>query len=164
MKFWLLAPLLFASGYLLGRWHYRRWWRDRFAALGRKYQLIAERVENKGMRRNGRRPTLKPWQKWLLGPLHWWSPTLTPDFDTFERNLTMSGEPTFEGKRFLIHDRDTKYCKKFRKIFNTHGITTINLPPYSPNLNAFAERWVRSIKSECLERLILFGRPDQSES
>lgn len=74
------------------------------------------------------------------------------------RNLTMTDEPFFEGKRFLIHDRDTKYCKQFRKIFENHGVTIIRLPPYSPNMNAFAERWVQSIKSECLERLILFGR------
>lgn len=77
MEIWLLTPLLFASGYLLGRLHNRRWRRDRLGALGRKYQLIAERIENKGMRRNGKRPSLKPWQKWLLGLLHWWSPTLT---------------------------------------------------------------------------------------
>jgi len=60
LEFWLWTPLLFPSGYLLGRWHNRRWRRDRFAALGRKYQLIAERIENKDMRRNDRRPTLKP--------------------------------------------------------------------------------------------------------
>ena len=77
MEFWLLAPLLFACGYLLGRWHNRRWRRDRVATLGRKLQLIAERIENKGMRHKRKRPSLKPWQKWLLGLLHWWSPTLT---------------------------------------------------------------------------------------
>jgi putative transposase len=74
------------------------------------------------------------------------------------RNLTMTGEPFFEGKRFLVHDRDSKYCKKFRGVFEDHGVKPIRLPPYSPNLNAFAERWVGSIKSECLNRLILFGR------
>jgi transposase InsO family protein len=74
------------------------------------------------------------------------------------RNLTMTGELFFEGKKYLIHDRDSKYCKKFRKIFENHGIKLIRLPPYSPNLNAFAERWVGSIKSECLDRLILFGK------
>lgn len=74
------------------------------------------------------------------------------------RNLTMNDEPFFEGKKFLIHDRDSKYSKKFRKIFEHYGVKAIRLPPYSPNLNAFAERWVGSIKSECLERLILFGR------
>ena len=45
MEFWLLAPLLFASGYLLGRWRNRHWRRDRVATLGRKLQLIAERIE-----------------------------------------------------------------------------------------------------------------------
>lgn len=74
------------------------------------------------------------------------------------RNFTMDGEPFFEGKRFLIHDRDSKYCKKFRKTFERQGIKTIRLPPYSPNLNSYAERWVGSIKSECLSHLILLGR------
>lgn len=77
MEFWLLTPLLFVSGYLLGRWHNRHWRRDRVVALHRKLQLIAERIENQGMRHKRKRPSLKPWQKWLLGLLHWWSPTLT---------------------------------------------------------------------------------------
>lgn len=77
MELLLLMPLLFGCGYLFGRWHNRRWRRDRAAALGRKYQLIAERIENNGIRHKGKRPSLKPWQKWLLGLLHWWSPTLT---------------------------------------------------------------------------------------
>lgn len=76
MALWLL-PMAFAGGYLLGRWHSRRWRRDRLAALGRKFQLIAERIENKGMRQKGRRPSLGFWQKWLLGLLHGWSPALT---------------------------------------------------------------------------------------
>ena len=74
------------------------------------------------------------------------------------RNLTMTGEPFFEGKRFLVHDRDSKYCRRFRQIFEEQGVKPIRLPPYSPNLNAFAERWVGSIKSECLDRLILIGK------
>lgn len=77
MEIWLLMPLLFAVGYLLGRWHNRRWRYERVAALRRRLQLITSRIENKGMRRSGKRPSLKPWQKWFLGLLHWWSPTLT---------------------------------------------------------------------------------------
>ena len=70
----LLALLL---GYLLGRLQNRRWRRDRYVSLARKIQLIAERNENLGLRRKGRRPSLRPSQKWLLGLLHWLSPTLS---------------------------------------------------------------------------------------
>jgi hypothetical protein len=77
LEVWIFTPLLFASGYLLGRWHNQRWRYDRVAAFRRRLQLITSRIENKGMRRNGKRPSLKPWQKWFLGLLHWCSPTLT---------------------------------------------------------------------------------------
>jgi transposase InsO family protein len=59
--------------------------------------------------------------------------------------------------RFALHDRDTKFCNSFRTMLQSGGIRPILLPPRSPNLNAFAERWVRSIKTECLSKLILFG-------
>src|ERR1700751_3156026 len=59
--------------------------------------------------------------------------------------------------RFVLHDRDTKFCASFRNVLQSGGVQPILLPPRSPNLNAFAERWVRSIKSECLSKLILFG-------
>ncbi len=62
-----------------------------------------------------------------------------------------------KGKRFLIHDRDTKFTAAFRAILKDAGTEPLVLPPHSPNLNAFAERWVRTIKSECLSRLIFFG-------
>jgi transposase InsO family protein len=59
--------------------------------------------------------------------------------------------------QYLIYDRDGKYCPAFRQIIDVAGVTRVPLPPRSPNLNAYAERWVRSIKEECLSRLILFG-------
>lgn len=59
--------------------------------------------------------------------------------------------------RFALHDRDTKFCSSFQTILKSSGVQPILLPPRSPNLNAFAERWVRSIKEECLSKLILFG-------
>ena len=62
------------------------------------------------------------------------------------------------GKRYLILDRDTKYSDEFRGIVARAGIQLALLPPRSPNLNAFAERFVRSIKSECLNRMIFFGQ------
>ena len=59
--------------------------------------------------------------------------------------------------RYVLHDRDTKFCASFRSALATGGVRTIPLPPKSPNLNAFAERWVRSVKQECLSKVILFG-------
>ncbi len=59
--------------------------------------------------------------------------------------------------RYVLHDRDTKFCAEFRETLATGGVKCLRLPPRSPNLNAFSERWVRSVKSECLSKLILFG-------
>jgi hypothetical protein len=60
-------------------------------------------------------------------------------------------------ERFVLHDRDSKLCSSFQETLRSVGIQPRNLPARSPNLNAFAERWVRSVKSECLSKLILFG-------
>jgi transposase InsO family protein len=74
------------------------------------------------------------------------------------RNVTDAEDGFLRGKRYLILDRDTKYSAEFRNALDREGIHLIRLPPRSPNLNAFAERFVRSIKSECLNRMIFFGR------
>ncbi len=73
------------------------------------------------------------------------------------RNLTDSVDGFLRGKRFLIHDRDPIFTEVFDEILRSVGIDPVKLPPRSPNLNAFAERWVRSIKSECLDRMIFFS-------
>src|SRR5207253_4300508 len=52
---------------------------------------------------------------------------------------------------------DGKYCPAFQHLIDAAGVKRVPLPPRSPNLNAYAERWVRSVKEECLSRLILFG-------
>ncbi len=62
------------------------------------------------------------------------------------------------GKRYLIVDRDTKYCAEFRELLAREGIQGIRLPPRSPNLNAYAERWVRGVREECLSKLIPIGQ------
>ena len=62
-----------------------------------------------------------------------------------------------QSRRYLIHDRDTKYCESFRDIIESGDVKTLPLPARSPNLNAFAERWVKSVKEEVLSKLILFG-------
>ena len=53
--------------------------------------------------------------------------------------------------------RSAKFCSEFRETLAAGGMKCLRLPPRSPNLNAFAERWVRSVKEECLSKLILFG-------
>lgn len=73
------------------------------------------------------------------------------------RNLTMAEWGFLVPGQYLIHDRDSKYCPAFQRILDDAGITRVPLPPRSPNLNAYAERWVRSVKEEALSRLILFG-------
>ena len=59
--------------------------------------------------------------------------------------------------RYLIHDRDTKYCQSFREIIESGDVKPLRLPARSPNLNAYSERWVKSVENECLSKLILFG-------
>ena len=73
------------------------------------------------------------------------------------RNLTDSVDGMLPGKRYLIHDRDPLFTDEFLGILKDAGVKSVKLPPRTPNLNADAERFVRSIKESCLERLILFG-------
>jgi transposase InsO family protein len=73
------------------------------------------------------------------------------------RNVTMEEWGVLGPGHYLIHDRDGKYCPAFQQIIGAAGVTRVPLPARSPNLNAYAERWVRSVKEECLSRLILFG-------
>jgi transposase InsO family protein len=74
------------------------------------------------------------------------------------RNVTMADWGFLAPGQYLIHDRDGKYCPAFQHIIDTAGVKRVPLPPRSPNLNAYAERWVRSVKEECLSRVILFGK------
>ena len=73
------------------------------------------------------------------------------------RNATMEDTGYLNGCRYLLHDRDQKFCREFRETLAAGGVKCLPLPARSPNLNAYAERWVRSIKEECLAKLILFG-------
>ena len=73
------------------------------------------------------------------------------------RHATMEEWGFLPPGQYLIHDRDTKFCAAFQQIIDDAGVERVVLPPRSPNLNAYAERWVRSVKEECLSRLILFG-------
>ena len=73
------------------------------------------------------------------------------------RNATLEEVGYLHGCRYVLQDRDAKFCAEFRQTLAAGGVKCLQLPPRSPNLNAFAERWVRSVKEECLSKLILFG-------
>ena len=73
------------------------------------------------------------------------------------RNLTDAVDGLLKGKRYLIHDRDPLFTAEFLSMLAEAGTESVKLPPRSPNLNCYAERFVRSIKESCLERMILFG-------
>ena len=73
------------------------------------------------------------------------------------RNVTMEGCGILRDCCYLLHDRDTKYTRSFRAIIASGQVEPLALPARSPNLNAYAERWVRSVKEECLSKVILFG-------
>ena len=83
-----------------------------------------------------------------------------PDQEWMEqqgRNITMEEWGCLKGCRDLLHDRDAKFCQSFRELIKTGSVNPLRLPTRSPNLNSYAERWVRSVKEECLSRLIVFG-------
>jgi hypothetical protein len=73
------------------------------------------------------------------------------------RNLTDANDGILNGKRYLIHDRDPLFTAEFLELIGSVGVKSVKLPPCSPNLNAHAERFVRTIKESCLDRMILFG-------
>jgi len=73
------------------------------------------------------------------------------------RNVTMEEYGFLRGNRFLLHDRDSKYSAAFRATIRSGGVKSVKLPARSPNLNSFAERWVKTVKDERLSKLMLVG-------
>jgi transposase InsO family protein len=73
------------------------------------------------------------------------------------RQLTDTFDGFLLGKRYLLHDRDTKFTQAFDGLLKDSGVEPVVLPPRSPNLNAHCERFVRSIKEEALEQMLLLG-------
>jgi putative transposase len=71
------------------------------------------------------------------------------------RNLSMDDPGFLQGRRFLILDRDPAFGRAFRQVFKSAGVRPLVLPKESPNLNAIAERWIRSVRQECLNDLPL---------
>jgi transposase InsO family protein len=73
------------------------------------------------------------------------------------RNLMMQlGDD--QSFRLLIHDRDSKFGGGFDEIFRSEGVRVIRTPVRAPNANAYAERWVRTVRADCLDHLLIFGR------
>ena len=73
------------------------------------------------------------------------------------RSLTDPEDGFLTDMSFVIMDRDDKFCPAFRAMLADSDIEPIRLPARSPNLNAYAERFIRSIKEECIDRMIFFG-------
>lgn len=92
--------------------------------------------------------------------VHFAGCTVSPD-DTWmkqiARNLTDAEDGFLNGLTHVLMDRDTKFSEAFRAILEQHNIEAVRLPPRSPNLNAHIERFFRSLKFECLDRMIFFG-------
>jgi putative transposase len=74
------------------------------------------------------------------------------------RNLVMQLDDEGRRPRFVIRDRDSKFTREFDEVFRTEGIRVIKAPVRAPKARAHAERWVGSVRRECLDRLLILGR------
>jgi len=120
-------------------------------------QLIAQKYDSSGQRGPGRPRTTEDIEQlviimandnpsWGYTKIRGALRNLTDDVDGFLRN-----------KRYLILDNDPLFTEAFEKLLGDSGVTFVKLPAKSPNLNAFAERFVLSIKSECLNKMVILG-------
>ena len=73
------------------------------------------------------------------------------------RHLSWQLQDGTMSAHFLIHDRDTKFTAAFDTVFTSEDVTIIRTPVRAPNANAFAERWIRSVRAECLDRILIVG-------
>jgi len=74
------------------------------------------------------------------------------------RNLLLALDERGRRVRFLLRDRDAKFCRAFDDVFRAEGTEVLLAPVQAPNANAHAERWVRTVRSECLDWLLIVGR------
>ena len=73
------------------------------------------------------------------------------------RNVMYSLEERADGFRFLVRDRDTKFIASFDAVFADASIKVLRSPPRAPMANAYAERWVSTIRRECFDRMLIFS-------
>ena len=74
------------------------------------------------------------------------------------RNLLLALAEQRRAVRFLLRDRDAKFCRSFDDVFGSQGAEVVLTPVQAPKANAYAERWVRTVRTECLDWLLIVGR------
>jgi putative transposase len=73
------------------------------------------------------------------------------------RNLLLALDERGRRTRFLVRDRDAKFCRGFDDVFGSEGVDVLVTPVQAPNANAYAERWIRTVRTECLDWLLIVG-------
>jgi putative transposase len=74
------------------------------------------------------------------------------------RNLLLALAEQRRAVRFLLRDRDAKFCRSFDDVFGSQGAEVLVTPVQAPKANAYAECWVRTVRAECLDWLLIVGR------